>query len=62
MQNTKTESLYRQERTREREKERRETVNTKIVRTPGWVSYMRERERERSGIMNTKVERTPERC
>jgi hypothetical protein len=32
---------------RESEKERRETVNTKIVRTPGWVSYRRERERGR---------------
>jgi hypothetical protein len=30
---------------RERERERRETVNEKIVRTPGWVSYRRERER-----------------
>ncbi len=44
--NTKATSLYRQERSREREKERRETVNTKIVRTPGWMSYMRERERD----------------
>jgi hypothetical protein len=52
--NTKAESLYRQERQRERreimntrERERRETVNTKIVRTPRWMSYRRERERER---------------
>jgi hypothetical protein len=33
-------------------RERREKVNTKIVRTPGWMSYMRER-------VNTKIVRTP---
>ncbi len=34
-------------------------MNTKIVRTPGWVSYMREREGGRSERVNTKIVRTP---
>jgi hypothetical protein len=45
--NTKAESLYRHEGKRDHEHIQRGTVNTKIVRTPRWMSYMRERERER---------------
>jgi hypothetical protein len=41
---TRKQRAYIGTREAERENERRETVNTKIVRTPGWVSYRRERE------------------
>jgi hypothetical protein len=49
---TRKQRVYIGKRDREREKrdhehkrERGQTVNTKIVRTPGWISYRRERER-----------------